>query len=212
MNLALFGATGPTGMNLLERAIAGGDTIRALARTPERLSHFRDRVTVIHGDVLDERTVAEAIVPGTDAVLSALGVPPSQRDTSFTLRRGMHNILSAMRASGTRRVLAVSASALYVDSFDNLLLRIAKPALQRLFAKMYDDLRAMDSELEGAQCDWTSVVAPQLNNKPPTGQYRVAVGHNLPRGYSITRADLAHSMFDLILDTSAFRRRVFVAN
>lgn len=199
-------------MKLLERAIARGDTIRALARTPEKLNRFRDRVTVIQGDVLDERSVAKAIVPGTDAVLSALGVPPSQRDTSVTLRRGMHNILAAMRASETRRVLAVSASALYVDSFDNLLLRIAKPALQRLFAKMYDDLRAMDCELEGAQCDWTSVVAPQLNNKPPAGQYRVAVGHNLPRGYSITRADLAQSMFDLILDPSAFRQRVFVAN
>ncbi len=131
--------------------------------------------------MLDERTVAETITPGTDVVLSALRVPPRQRDVSFTLRRGVANIISAMRAAETRRVLAVSASALYVDSYDNLLLRMAKPVLQLLFANMYDDVRAMDSELGAAECDWTIVVAPQLNNKPPTGSYRTAIGHNLSR-------------------------------
>jgi putative NADH-flavin reductase len=212
MNLAIFGATGPTGMNLLEQAIAGGHAVRALARTPAKLSGFGDSISVIEGDVLDERAVAETIAPGTDAVLSSLGVPPRRQDASFTLRRGMSNVLSAMQRVGTRRVLAVSASALYVDSYDNLLLRMAKPLLQRLFAKMYEDVRAMDSELEAAPCDWTIMVAPQLNNKPPSGRYRIAIGHNLPRGYSISRADLAHSMLDMIADRSAFRQRVFVAN
>jgi hypothetical protein len=124
----------------------------------------------------------------------------------------MNNILSAMRDAGTDRVLAVSASALHVDSYDNLLLHLAKPVLQRLFATMYDDVRDMESELRNSSCNWTIVVPPQLNDKPPTGRYRLALGHNVSNGFSIRRADLARSMMDLIPDRSAFRTLAFVAN
>jgi hypothetical protein len=117
-----------------------------------------------------------------------------------------------MRDAGTDRVLAVSASALHVDSYDNLLLHVAKPVLQRLFASMYDDVRDMESELRNSSCDWTIVVPPQLNDKPPTGRYRLALGHNVSSGFSIRRADLARSMMDLISDRSAFRTLAFVAN
>jgi putative NADH-flavin reductase len=212
MNLAIFGATGGTGMSLMERAVSAGNHVRALARTPAKLDGFADRAKVIQGDVLDPRSVAETIVPGTDAVLSALGVPPFAHDSSAVLKRGMNNILAAMHNAGTDRVLAVSASALHVDSYDNLVLHLAKPVLQRLFATMYDDMRDMESELRNSSCDWTIVVPPQLNDKPPTGQYRLALGHNVPNGFSIRRADLARSMVDLIPDRNAFRTLAFVAN
>jgi hypothetical protein len=85
MNLAIFGATGGTGMNLIQQAVNASHRVRALARTPEKLSEFGDRTTVIQGDVLNAQSVAETIAPETDAVLSALGVPPFLRNPSPVL-------------------------------------------------------------------------------------------------------------------------------
>jgi hypothetical protein len=84
--------------------------------------------------------------------------------------------------------------------------------LQRVFASMYEDMQRMESELRDAPCDWTVVVAPQLNDKPFTGRYRIAIGHNVRNGFSIRRADLARCMLDLIADPSTFRAFVFIAN
>lgn len=212
VNIAVFGATGGTGLNLVEQAMAAGHRVRALARSPDKLSRFGENATVIRGDVLDAGSVSETIAPGTDAVLSALGVQPRMRDPSRVLQQGMHNILSAMRDAGSERILAVSASALHVDSYDNLVLRLAKPVLTRLFANMYQDMRGMESELRKASCNWTLVVPPQLTDKPPTGHYRIAQSHNVRNGFSIRRADLARAILDLIADRSTFREFVFVAN
>lgn len=60
--IALFGAaTGKTGRRVLDRALAGGDEVRALVRDPGKLA-ARPGLSVIVGDVLDadavDRTIA----------------------------------------------------------------------------------------------------------------------------------------------------------
>jgi hypothetical protein len=48
-------------------------------------------------------------------------------------------------------------------------------------------------------------------NKPLTGRYRTVVGGNVPRGYSISRADTAHAMLAVLDDPATFDRAVGVA-
>ena len=49
--------------------------------------------------------------------------------------------------------------------------------------------------VECAKVSWN---APKLSDKPLTGTYRTAVGHNLRGGWSIPRADLAHYMLAVL--------------
>ncbi len=86
MRLLILGATGGTGRQLTSQAIEHGHRVTAFVRSPQKLGSLRDRVTVRQGD---PRSVAElqAILPGHDAVVSALG-PPGAAPTSRALWTG----------------------------------------------------------------------------------------------------------------------------
>jgi hypothetical protein len=49
-------------------------------------------------------------------------------------------------------------------------------------------------------------------NKPLTAKYRTAVGGNVPRGYAISRANVAHAMLAVLNDPATLRQAVGVAN
>lgn len=73
------------------------------------------------------------------------------------------------------------------------------------------DMRGAQEEIRGSELDWTIFRPPALNDKPATGNYRTAVDRNLPRGYSVSRADLAAGMLALLDDPAVIRRHVCVA-
>jgi putative NADH-flavin reductase len=74
MNLALFGANGPTGRLLTQQALSKGHTVTAFTRHPDAFPVQHENLKVIGGDVFDLASVDRAVA-GQDAVLSTLGVP-----------------------------------------------------------------------------------------------------------------------------------------
>jgi hypothetical protein len=124
----------------------------------------------------------------------------------------VRNIIAAMEAVGTPRFLGVSAAALHIDRYDALFLKIAKAALQRMFRANFDDLRRMEAVVQKTQLAWTLVVPPRLMNAPFTGTYRTALDHNLARGFSIARADVAHCMLRAVHEKNTFGRMLFIAS
>ena len=74
MRIVIFGANGPTGRLLTRLSLtAGYDTI-AVTRQPGVFPVQDPRLRVAGADVLDADAV-DGVVEGSDAVLSALGVP-----------------------------------------------------------------------------------------------------------------------------------------
>jgi hypothetical protein len=47
--------------------------------------------------------------------------------------------------------------------------------------------------------------------RPLTGKYRIVVGGNVPRGYSISRANVAHAMLAVLDDPATVGQAVGVA-
>jgi hypothetical protein len=45
-----------------------------------------------------------------------------------------------------------------------------------------------------------------------TGTYRTSIGGNVPRGYAISRANVAHAMLAALDDPATLRQAVGVAN
>ena len=72
VTIALLGATGLVGGFILDRALAQGYDIRALARTPQKLERYEGRITIVKGDALDTAAI-EALLQGSHIVISALG-------------------------------------------------------------------------------------------------------------------------------------------
>jgi uncharacterized protein YbjT (DUF2867 family) len=69
----------------------------------------------------------------------------------------------------------------------------------------------MEDEIRRSGTEWTIVRPPKLVNKALTGRYRTCVGANVPRGYSVSRADVAHAMLEMLDDPATVRQAVGIA-
>jgi uncharacterized protein YbjT (DUF2867 family) len=188
MQIAILGATGRIGGHLLSWALEAGHSVHALARRPEALPH-RPGLTVTGGDALDADAVAE-VTARAGAVLSALG-PRGVRAPSGLLGGAAPNIVAAMRKTGVRRLICVSAAGAYITG-DPQAGWLIKAILPRVLAKQFADVRQMENVIRTSDLDWTLVRATRLVNRPGTGRYRVRPDYPPAGGRTIARADVAH--------------------
>lgn len=119
-----------------------------------------------------------------------------------------------MATTGVRRIVVVSAAPVGPPAAgDSPLTRWALyPALQHVLRDVYADLTDMEAELRATDTEWTVVRPPKLLDKPLTGVHRRQFGSGVPRGHSISRADLAHAMLGMLDDPSTVRQVVGVAS
>jgi uncharacterized protein YbjT (DUF2867 family) len=73
-------------------------------------------------------------------------------------------------------------------------------------------MRRAEDEVRHSHLDWTIMRPPRLTGKPAAGTYRTALDRNLPRGYTVSRADLAACMLTLLADPATIGRHVSIAN
>lgn len=192
MRVAVLGATGATGRLLVDELMRRGHTVVALARAPD--PGGPEPVTWVAGDARDPGALS-ALVDGADAVVSALG--PRRGDS--TLHREVAPLLvAAMRDAGVRRFVGVSGAGIDVPGDRKSRRdRIVSALLQRLGGQTVRD-KALERETWAASgLDWTLVRAPRLVDGPPTGQVEHSADSS-PRRTSITRADLAAFLADLV--------------
>jgi NADPH:quinone reductase-like Zn-dependent oxidoreductase len=82
MQVVVIGATGGTGRQLVQQALALGHQVTAFVRDPARLQIEHANLRTAKGDVLDYASV-ESAMRGQNAVLSALGHSASFIRTGF---------------------------------------------------------------------------------------------------------------------------------
>ena len=66
MKIAVFGATGGLGQQILKKALDKDHEIVAYVRSPEKIAYEHDNLEVIEGDVFDKEKITE-ILKGVDA-------------------------------------------------------------------------------------------------------------------------------------------------
>ncbi len=103
--ITVFGATGGTGKQLVEQALAAGYEVVAYARNPSKLNITNEHLTVVQGELSDQALIGNAI-RGTDVVLSTLGPRGGSKNKPIT--QGMQNIIAAMKKQGVRRLIITS--------------------------------------------------------------------------------------------------------
>jgi putative NADH-flavin reductase len=210
MKLTIFGATGGTGSCLVEQALAAGHEVTAVVRDPARLAAAPHRqLRIVTADIMDPDSITTA-VSGADAVLTAAG--PRGTGPTTVIQDSVRSIVTAMQKTGSRRLLTLSGS-IVADDGESLLLRyLLKPVARRTFLRhVCADMRAGETEAEASDLDWTIMRPPRLTGKPATGTYRTASDRNLPRGFSVARADLAACMLSLIDDPATIRKHIGIA-
>jgi putative NADH-flavin reductase len=155
-----------------------------------------------------------SIIPataGADAVIAAVG--PRGTGPTTVIQDSVHSIIQAMYKTGTSRLLEVSGP-IVTDEGDSPYLRyLLKPVARRTFLRhVCADMRRAEDEIRDSNLDWTIFRPPSLTSKPAKGTYRTAIDRNLPRGFSVSRADLAACMLTLLDDPATVHRHVSIAS
>jgi putative NADH-flavin reductase len=210
VKLTVLGANGGIGSHIVRQALDAGHDVTAVVRDRARLTIEHPDLRVVAADPTD----AEALVPvlaGRGAVLSGIGA--SSRKQAGIAATATAAILRAMAETRVSRVLVVSAAPLApIPDGEALLLRyLATPMVRALLKDVYADHAGMERLLRDSGTEWTSVRPPKLTDKPFTGVYREVVGGAVAKGWSISRADVAHAMLAMIDDPTTVRQAVGVA-
>ena len=160
MRLLLLGATGRTGRQVLDLALAGGHHLTAYVRAPRKIGVEHPRLSVVEGPARDPKALASAMVRH-DAVVSALGPLPRHAMSGTTLLRDCAAAtVEAMRSAGIDRVAVVSSALLFDGGGPGV--RLAR----RLIAPHVRDCREMEAVLEESGLQWTVARPPRLVQSP----------------------------------------------
>ena len=200
MKLFVIGATGRTGREIVQQALARGHHLSAFVRSPESMAIRNERLTVLTGNAVDETQLFEAM-QNQDAVISALG-PREPFKPSSILRDSALATTRAMERAGVKRLVVLSAAA----HFPGIPNRIVSFILRN---HMRDSL-AMEEIVQGSGLDWTIARPPRLTQKEDVS-YRSREGAAAKMGFSVSRKAVAAFMLDAIEQQKHFQKIVGVA-
>ncbi len=206
MRVAIFGATGGVGRWLMAIARENGDHVKILVRDPSKLPRDLGAIGVVRGDVLDREAV-DAVVGGSDVVLSALGSQGLGPTDLYS--RGIANIIAAMKHASITRLLAVTSAGVEDDPNMNFFARrIVMPFVLR---NVLADMREMERQIVQSGLVWTIVRPSRLTDGPRTGLYRANDRFVPEGGREISRADVADFMVRVIVDERTIKKVAAVA-
>jgi nucleoside-diphosphate-sugar epimerase len=206
MRIIIFGANGPTGRLLTEQTIGAGHDAVAVTRHPDAFPLNDVRLRVVGGDVLDPKVVGAA-VKGSDAVLSALGVPFGKMPVEV-YSRGVENMIEAMRLFGVRRLVVVSSGAVTGEDEPTggiVFNRILQPYVMKKLGKtVYDDMRRMEGLVAGSDRDWTILRPSGFYELPQVSNYSLTEARG--PGRFTARIDLADAVLRQASDDRFVRK------
>ncbi len=202
--ILVLGATGATGREVVDQALAAGHHVTAFVRQPPMLD------TVV-GDPVDDVAALAVAAKGQDAVISALGNTLALRDGRHPkiLARAARTLVGAAADAGVAR-------AVVMLSYGSAATAPLAPPLIRLLGKTvlrkdFDDLARAVRVLESSTLDWTVCHFGALVDGPRTGLATASAALTRPAAYRIRRADLAEVLLRVALTDAHPKRSVVVS-
>lgn len=211
MRILVFGASGATGVHVVEQGLIRGDDVTAFVRNGASIEPS-SRLRIVVGDALDAAAV-RAAMPGHDAVVCVLG---SRHDPHDLLGRAIENIIEAMRAASVTRIVALSAAGAadlgealaHQNLASKLVMRTAASTVMR---GTHADAIALERALEASELDYTIVRAARLTDAQRSGSYRVDEDALPPGSLTIPRGDVAEFILMQLDSPKYIRKRPYIA-
>jgi putative NADH-flavin reductase len=200
VKLFVIGATGRTGQEIVQQALARNHHVTAFVRSPENITLQNERLTVLKGNAMDENQLFRA-VQNHDAVVSTLG-PREVFKPSSMLHDSAVATTRAMNRAGVKRLVVLSAAA----HFPGLLNRIASFIMRNHMR----DSRAMEAIVQATGLDWTIARPPRLTQED-YATYRSRENAAPRMGFSVSRKAVAAFMLEAIEQEKHFHQIVGIA-
>jgi putative NADH-flavin reductase len=191
LKILVFGATGPTGLQVVTQALSQGHDITAFSRKPDPWPLTHTRLRIVVGDTTQDASVVAQAIEGQDVVISALGRRKTLKSDNLMVR-SMQCILPAMQSAGVRRLIVMSAFGVGESQLNAPL--IPRIMYRMLLRDIFADKHAAEEAIRWSRLDWTIVYPVLLTAGPMTGRYRVGERLALRGIPRVSRADVAHFM------------------
>ena len=190
----ILGATGRTGKEVIDIALARGHEVTAFGRSPAKITRRHQRLTVVKGDPRSAKELSTALL-GHDLVISALGPTPKEALTRTTLlQECASSAIAAMERTGVTRFLVVSSALLFPMGGP------LRAVLRFLFRSHVRDLETMEDIVKGATIEWTIARPPRL--VPDRDErYRAQPG-SLPAGATLSSVASWRAVAAFLLDSA----------
>lgn len=186
MKLAVFGASGKTGILIVYQALHQGHQVTAFARNASKVTIHHKNLTVTEGRLNDPDALKKA-VEGHDAVLCALGTDTRKAQT--ILSDATRSIIEAMKATGVKRLICMSSAGILGNDGGFWFGKIFIPLF---LSHVFEDKRRQAEIIRDSNLEWVIVRPVGLTDSPKTGTYKVNPG--MPTSWRVSRADVADFM------------------
>ena len=216
MKVALIGASGFVGSQVLKELVDRGHQVTTITRNPDKVVLEDSQITSVKGDVLNSDEVAN-LVAGHDAVISAYNPGWTNPDLRNEFLKGAQSIQAGVKQSGVKRLLVVGgAGSLEVAPGVQLVDTPQFPEEYKAGAGAARDyLNTLKNE---SDLDWT-FLSPAIEMHPGTsgvrkGTYRTGLDNPVfdENGRSILSVeDLAVAIVDEIEQPKFVKKRFTVS-
>jgi putative NADH-flavin reductase len=215
MKILLLGATGRTGLCIIEEAVKRGHGISAIARDPEALKEYA--IDITQGTPYEYDVVEQAIT-GCDAVINTLNVSRTSDNPWARLAapgdlisRSAANTLQAMEKTGIKRFVALSTIGAG-RSWEHTPLILKMIVSVSNLRVAFLDHGKQEELLERSTMDYTICRAPMLSTKPDeTGAVATTEGIK-PASTVLSRHSAAAFFLDIIEHNEHIRETIHLSN
>lgn len=184
MKIALLGANGRTGRQIIAHALGDGDMVTALVRSEGSLSDVNHKhLAVIEGSPCDPACL-ESFLPGHDVVISSLGPRRPTRSACTIYPNSAEAIVTAMQNSNVKRLLVTSSALLFPDN--GRMVRF----LRWLVPNIVRGAGEMEDKITSTLLDWTITRTSFLTNQQSSG-YQIGDGFLPENGNAVSRSAVA---------------------
>lgn len=212
MKVALIGASGFVGSQVLKEALLRGHWVTAIVRNPQKITTLNAKLTVVKADVRNVEELA-VLLKGHDAVISAYNAGWENPNIYEDFIAASKDIQEAVKKAGVGRLLVVGgAGSLEAAPGVQLVDTPQFPAEWKkgaLAARDYLNILKNEQELE-----WT-FLSPAINLHPGTrvGVYRTGTDQpvfDAAGKCEISVEDLAVALVDELENKRFIRKRFTV--
>ncbi|KAL2717870.1 flavin reductase (NADPH) [Vespula squamosa] len=190
--IVIFGATGNTGLCVLNHAVEKGMDVRVFVRDKTKIpENVRNKVDTIIGDVTNDTDVSKAVA-GRDAVVVALGTRNDLKPTTV-LSDGMKNIIQAMKTHNVELVSVCLSAFLFY-----------KPdAVPAIFKDLNADHQRMFDLLKESGLKWIAILPPHISS---TENFKYIIKHDESPGRAISKYALGAFLIDCLEQSDHYQK------
>ncbi|TWT04226.1 hypothetical protein FQV26_14900 [Planococcus sp. CPCC 101016] len=203
MKLAIFGATGRVGGEILKRALTDGHQVKALVRSEKLEAH--PNLEIIVGDVRNAEDI-EKTIAGTAAVFSAIGT-----DRTTTLSEAAPLIVKVMEKHNIKRVITIGTAGILNSRLSPGLLRYEGGDSKRKMTFAAEEHEVVYRLFDETDLHWTIVCPTYLPDGEARGNYRTERELLPEEGKEITVGDTAEFAYQQLKSEKFIQCRVGLA-